>query len=164
MTPSLVGDVEEFCAPPPDGRATTILEGYPAAPATPLATSRPTATFFPACSFRCRPAMCDADDSSTSGVIPTQMNEVRSIRAQRSDHLLVVHPRLATARAVPGLAYMEGNMRGPSTQDCEKSFARTGIPQPICWQKSSPEQAHDNPIWFRFELCPSLLVILRPAR
>jgi hypothetical protein len=21
-----------------------------------------------------------------------------------------------------------GNMRGPSTQDCEKSFARTGIP------------------------------------
>jgi hypothetical protein len=23
---------------------------------------------------------------------------------------------------------MEGNMRGPSTADCEKSFARTGIP------------------------------------
>jgi len=23
---------------------------------------------------------------------------------------------------------MEGNMRGPSTQDCEKSFARTGAP------------------------------------
>jgi hypothetical protein len=23
---------------------------------------------------------------------------------------------------------MEGNMRGPSSQDCEKSFARTGIP------------------------------------
>jgi hypothetical protein len=22
---------------------------------------------------------------------------------------------------------MEGNMRGPSTQDCEKSFARTGV-------------------------------------
>ncbi|MFZ0535235.1 MAG: hypothetical protein WAM47_00160, partial [Candidatus Sulfotelmatobacter sp.] len=28
----------------------------------------------------------------------------------------------------PGLAFMEGNMRGPSTADCEKSFARTGIP------------------------------------
>jgi hypothetical protein len=27
----------------------------------------------------------------------------------------------------PGLAYMEGNMRGPSIQDCEKSFARTGV-------------------------------------
>ncbi len=28
----------------------------------------------------------------------------------------------------PGLAYMEGNMRGPSTADCEKSYVRTGIP------------------------------------
>lgn len=27
-----------------------------------------------------------------------------------------------------GLAFIEGNMRGPSTADCEKSFARTGIP------------------------------------
>jgi hypothetical protein len=25
------------------------------------------------------------------------------------------------------LAYMEGNMRGPSTADCQKSFTRTGI-------------------------------------
>jgi hypothetical protein len=25
------------------------------------------------------------------------------------------------------LAFQEGNMRGPSSQDCEKSFARTGI-------------------------------------
>jgi hypothetical protein len=23
---------------------------------------------------------------------------------------------------------MEGNMRGPSAQDCEKSFAKTGVP------------------------------------
>ena len=28
----------------------------------------------------------------------------------------------------PGLAFMEWNMRGPSSQDCEKSFAGTGIP------------------------------------
>ena len=27
----------------------------------------------------------------------------------------------------PGLAYLEGTMRGPSTQDCEKSFARFGV-------------------------------------
>lgn len=27
----------------------------------------------------------------------------------------------------PGLAYLEGNMRGPSVQDCEKSLARTGV-------------------------------------
>ena len=28
----------------------------------------------------------------------------------------------------PGLAYMEGSMRGPSSADCEKSYYRTGIP------------------------------------
>ena len=33
-----------------------------------------------------------------------------------------------TCTRCPGLAFMEGNMRGPSTADCEKSFARTGIP------------------------------------
>lgn len=32
----------------------------------------------------------------------------------------------------PGLAYMEGNMRGPSSADCEKSEARTGKPS---WAK-----------------------------
>ncbi|MGH9677224.1 MAG: hypothetical protein ACRD36_08995, partial [Candidatus Acidiferrum sp.] len=33
-----------------------------------------------------------------------------------------------TCTRCPGLAFMEGNMRGPSIQDCEKSFARTGVP------------------------------------
>src|SRR3984957_17297680 len=33
-----------------------------------------------------------------------------------------------TCTRCPGLAFLEGNMRGPSTQDCEKSYARTGIP------------------------------------
>jgi MoaA/NifB/PqqE/SkfB family radical SAM enzyme len=34
----------------------------------------------------------------------------------------------------PGLAYMEGSMRGPSSSDCAKSEARTGIPS--AWQTS----------------------------
>ena len=32
-------------------------------------------------------------------------------------------------RRLTELAYMEGNMRGPSTADCEKSFQRIGIRQ-----------------------------------
>jgi len=32
---------------------------------------------------------------------------------------------------------MEGNMRGPSTQDCEKSFARTGVPSANMLAKQS---------------------------
>jgi radical SAM protein with 4Fe4S-binding SPASM domain len=37
----------------------------------------------------------------------------------------------------PGLAYMEGNMRGPSVQDCEKSYARTGVPSHNLLRKQS---------------------------
>jgi hypothetical protein len=52
---------------------------------------------------------------------------VRSIRLRD----LTVCPGCSHAGSCsrcPGLAYMEGNLRGPSTADCEKSYARTGIP------------------------------------
>jgi organic radical activating enzyme len=46
---------------------------------------------------------------------------------QRPAGLFVLRARQQLHRC-PGLAYLEGNMRGPSIQDCEKSFARTGVP------------------------------------
>src|SRR6266481_5426091 len=56
-----------------------------------------------------------------------QLNEVRSIRTRDLPSCSrCVH--VAGCTRCPGLAYMEGNMRGPSSQDCEKSFAKTGIP------------------------------------
>lgn len=57
----------------------------------------------------------------------TQMNEVRSIRA-RDLPTCSTCAHVGTCTRCPGLAFMEGNMRGPSSLDCEKSFARTGIP------------------------------------
>jgi hypothetical protein len=42
---------------------------------------------------------------------------------------------------------MEGNMRGPSSQDCEKSFARTGIPSANMLAK---KQASANLVQIRF--------------
>ncbi len=56
-----------------------------------------------------------------------QMNDVRSIHG-RDLPTCSSCSHLGTCTRCPGLAYMEGNMRGPSSQDCEKSFARTGIP------------------------------------
>jgi hypothetical protein len=56
-----------------------------------------------------------------------QLNEVRSITA-RDLPVCSGCSHVGTCSRCPGLAYMEGNMRGPSTQDCEKSFAKTGIP------------------------------------
>jgi radical SAM protein with 4Fe4S-binding SPASM domain len=55
-----------------------------------------------------------------------ELTEVRSIRAK---DLTVCSScsHVGTCTRCPGLAYMEGSMRGPSTADCEKSFHRTGI-------------------------------------
>jgi radical SAM protein with 4Fe4S-binding SPASM domain len=55
-----------------------------------------------------------------------QLAEVRSIRVSDLEGCSdCVHG--SSCSRCPGLAYLEGNMRGPSTQDCEKSFARTGV-------------------------------------
>jgi len=56
-----------------------------------------------------------------------QMKEVRSIQAK---DLTVCSScsHVSSCSRCPGLAYMEGSMRGPSTADCEKSFYRTGVP------------------------------------
>jgi hypothetical protein len=55
------------------------------------------------------------------------MKEVRSIQAK---DLTVCSScsHVSSCTRCPGLAYTEGNMRGPSTADCEKSFYRTGVP------------------------------------
>ncbi len=55
------------------------------------------------------------------------MNDVRSIRLKDLTTCSSCS-HVGSCTRCPGLAYMEGNMRGPSSQDCEKSFARTGIP------------------------------------
>jgi hypothetical protein len=39
------------------------------------------------------------------------------------------------------LAYLEGNMRGPSMQDCEKSFARTGVASENLRRRKAGSQA-----------------------
>jgi radical SAM protein with 4Fe4S-binding SPASM domain len=55
-----------------------------------------------------------------------QLNEVRSIRMRD----LVTCPSctyVSSCTRCPGLAYMEGNMRGPSSADCEKSALRSRV-------------------------------------
>jgi radical SAM protein with 4Fe4S-binding SPASM domain len=54
-----------------------------------------------------------------------QLKDVRSITLGELDGCSSCKNQQSCTRC-PGLAYMEGNMRGPSTQDCEKSLARTG--------------------------------------
>jgi len=66
-----------------------------------------------------------------------QLNEVRAIRVSDLEGCSSCVHGSSCARC-PGLAYLEGNMRGPSIQDCEKSFARTGVPSHRRHQRHCP--------------------------
>ncbi len=124
--PTLLGDAPESCAPPtgPDEDAldsTPCSAGHTAAYVSPYGDVYPCVQFpLPTGNVR-RQRFWDIWRNSSG------MNEVRSITLRNLPSCSAcVHG--GTCTRCPGLAYQEGNMRGPSIQDCEKSFARTGIP------------------------------------
>lgn len=69
-----------------------------------------------------------------------QLEEVRSIRTRDLPVCSTCSHSSGCSRC-PGLAYMEGNMRGPSTADCEKSFARTGVPSANMLLRAASQKA-----------------------
>jgi radical SAM protein with 4Fe4S-binding SPASM domain len=130
----LVGNVEEFCAPPSkaeeDFEALPCSAGHTACYISPYGDVYPCVQFpLPSGNVR-RTRFLDIWRHSDA------LNEVRSIRL--GDLTTCSHcVHLSGCTRCPGLAYMEGNMRGPSIQDCEKSFARTGMPSSNLLSKKS---------------------------
>ncbi len=138
---ALVGNVEEFCAPPqgPDDDALNSLPcsaGHTACYVSPYGDVYPCVQFPLPCGNVRRTKFADIWRHSP------QLNEVRSITLRDMPSCSkCVHG--VTCTRCPGLAFMEGNMRGPSYQDCEKSYARTGIPsENLKARKASPEPYH----------------------
>jgi radical SAM protein with 4Fe4S-binding SPASM domain len=123
---ALVGSVEEFCAPPQGADEDTLnalpcSAGHTACYVSPYGDVYPCVQFPMACGNVRRQSFVDIWRHSP------QLQEVRSIALRDMPSCSqCVHGGSCTR--CPGLAYMEGNMRGPSYQDCEKSYARTGIP------------------------------------
>lgn len=121
----LVGNVDAYCAPPPPVDD-DIREGYPCSAGHTLCYVSPYADVFPCVQF---PLPCGNLRSEKFIDIwerSPQMLQVRSIR-EKDLPTCSSCSHLGTCSRCPGLAYMEGNMRGPSSADCEKSFVRTGI-------------------------------------
>ena len=123
--PDLVGDVAEFCAPPPQVNDDMFRElpcsaGHTACYISPYGDVFPCVQFPLPCGNVRRQKFMDIWRYSE------QLNEVRSITlgdlpvCSECSHA-------GSCTRCPGLAYMEGNMRGPSILDCQKSYARTGI-------------------------------------
>jgi radical SAM protein with 4Fe4S-binding SPASM domain len=139
---ALVGNVEEFCAPPQgvDADALDMLPcsaGHTACYVSPYGDVYPCVQFpLPSGNVR-RTKFVDIWRDSP------QLKEVRSITLRDMPSCSqCTHG--ATCTRCPGLAYLEGNMRGPSYQDCEKSYARTGIPSENFKKRNASPQSFQS--------------------
>ena len=121
----LVGDVEQFCAPPPPP-GEDIMDGFPCSAGHTACYITPYGDVFPCVQFPLPSGNLRKQRFVDIWQNSPQLKEVRSIRA-RDLPTCSTCSHVGTCTRCPGLAYMEGNMRGPSTADCEKSFQRTGI-------------------------------------
>lgn len=125
--PTLVGNTEEFCTPPagplPEADAFDTLPcsaGHTACYISPYGDVYPCVQFPLPCGNVRETKFLDVWRQSP------QLKEVRAITVGDLQGCSTCAHGGSCSRC-PGLAYLEGNMRGPSVQDCEKSFARTGV-------------------------------------
>jgi AdoMet-dependent heme synthase len=121
----LVGNVDEFCAPP-SAVNDDVLRDLPCSAGHTACYVSPYGDLYPCVQFPLPSGNVRRQKFMDIWLHSEQLNDVRSITA---GDLPVCSGcgHVGSCSRCPGLAYMEGNMRGPSTQDCEKSFARTGI-------------------------------------
>ena len=123
---SLVGNVDEFCAIPAD-HGQTDFEARPCSAGHTSCYVSPYGDVFPCVQFPIPTGNVRRQRFIDIWRDSSQMNEVRAIRLKDLPTCSSC-THVSSCSRCPGLAYMEGNMRGPSSQDCEKSFARSGIP------------------------------------
>ena len=123
---ALVPNQDEFCAPPPPPTEED-LEGYSCSAGHSFCYISPYGDVFPCVQFPLPTGNIREQKFLDIWNFSPQMKEVRSIQA-RDLTTCSSCSHVASCTRCPGLAYMEGNMRGPSTADCEKSFYRTGVP------------------------------------
>ncbi|HLK33940.1 MAG TPA: radical SAM protein [Terriglobales bacterium] len=127
---SLVGDVQNFsaCTPVDDD----VLASYPCSAGHTFCYISPYGDVFPCVQF---PLPCGNIRRQSWRSIWVDSPELQRVRSIQLGDLPTcsscVHA--SGCSRCPGLAYMEGNMYGPSSADCEKSLARTGV-VPKAWQ------------------------------
>jgi radical SAM protein with 4Fe4S-binding SPASM domain len=121
----LVGNVEEFCAPPPPP-GDDIMEAVPCSAGHTAAYITPYGDVFPCVQFPLPTGNLRQKRFLDIWQNSAELHDVRSIRAKDLP-VCSTCSHVGSCTRCPGLAYMEGNMRGPSTADCEKSFQRTGL-------------------------------------
>jgi AdoMet-dependent heme synthase len=126
QTEEFVGNVREFCGTvaPVDEE---VLDGHSCSAGHTLVYISPFGDVYPCVQF---PMPCGNLLKQSFRDIWWGSSELKELRtvAVRDLPTCSTCGHAGSCTRCPGLAYMEGNMRGPSTSDCEKSYVRTGIP------------------------------------
>ena len=122
---SLVGNVEEFCSPP-SSPGEAVMDGLPCSAGHSACYISPYGDVYPCVQFPLPSGNVRRQKFLDIWKNSEQLKEVRSIRA-RDLPVCSTCAHVGTCTRCPGLAYMEGSMRGPSTADCQKSYERTGV-------------------------------------
>lgn len=122
----VVGNSVEFCAPPP-APGDDVMDGIPCSAGHSACYVSPYGDVYPCVQFPLPSGNVRQQRFLDIWQNSQELKDVRSIRA-RDLTVCSGCSHVGTCTRCPGLAYMEGNMRGPSVADCEKSYQRTGIP------------------------------------
>ena len=131
----VVGNAEQFCAPPAKVDE-AALDELPCSAGHTACYVSPYGDVYPCVQFPLPSGNVRQTTFLDIWRYSAQLNDVRSIKARDLTGCSQC-THVATCTRCPGLAYMEGNMRGPSSQDCEKSFVRTGIPSANLMSKNA---------------------------
>jgi AdoMet-dependent heme synthase len=126
---SLLGTTaEEFCAPPPGPLdQEDAMNTLPCSAGHTACYVSPYGDVYPCVQFPLPTGNVRVTKFIDIWKHSPQMQEVRSITMADLPVCSTCSHGGGSCTRCPGLAYLEGNMRGPSSQDCEKSFARTGV-------------------------------------
>ena len=124
-TEEFVGDVAEYCTPGPVPDD-SVLDGYSCSAGHTLIYISPFGDVYPCVQF---PMPCGNVRKQSFREIwqgSSALTELRSVHV-RDLPTCSSCSHVSSCSRCPGLAYMEGNMRGPSSADCAKSEARMGF-------------------------------------
>jgi radical SAM protein with 4Fe4S-binding SPASM domain len=148
-----VGDVDAFCTPgaPADE---SVLEGYSCSAGHTLTYISPFGDVYPCVQF---PMPCGNVRKEKFIDIwrgSSALTELRSVHV-RDLPTCSSCSHVSSCSRCPGLAYMEGNMRGPSSADCEKSEARMGFDG-----KRKVLQMKETPALVQIQLAPMQMATL----
>jgi radical SAM protein with 4Fe4S-binding SPASM domain len=118
---SVIG--ESFCAPPAAQIDEEMLDARPCSAGHTACYISPYGDVYPCVQFPLPTGNIRQQRFADVWLDSPQLNEVRQIR-MRDLPTCSSCSFMSTCTRCPGLAYMEGNMRGPSSADCEKSQIR----------------------------------------